>query len=151
MFKQLADKKKEVFDEDIIAIVEEQIAGAPEMWKLNSFSVTSGNTVVPKATVELKIKNKVVSAESSGDGPVDACFKAVDKSSGVKPKLLNYSLQALTKGKDAQGEVTLRMIFKGREILAKGSSTDIIEASIKAYLNGVNKISYKKAKYKARL
>ena len=151
MFKQLADKKKEVFDEDIIAIVEEQIAGAPEMWKLSSFSVTSGNNIAPKANVALKFKNKIINATSSGDGPVDACYKAVDKITHVKPKLLNYSLQALTKGKDAQGEVILRMMSKGKEILARGSSTDIIEASIKAYLSGVNKISYQQSRRKAGL
>ena len=144
MFKQLADKKKDIFDEDIIAIAEEQIAGVPEVWKLVGFAVTSGSDIAPKAAVKLKFKNKLFNAVSSGDGPVDACYKAVDKITKIKPKLLNYSLQALTKGKDAQGEVSLGMKFKGENLLARGSSTDIVEASIKAYLNGITKISYKK-------
>lgn len=138
-FKQLADKKKNIFDDDLMAIVEEEIRIIKPLWQPVSFQVDSGTQIIPKATVRLKCRNKSFAESSSGDGPVDACFKAVDKITGVKGELLDYRLEAVTRGKDALGEVSLRIKLKTRIYSGRGSSTDIIEASILAYLNAVNK------------
>jgi len=138
-FKELADKKKEIFDDDLMTIVEEGIAVAKPVWQLEGFQVNSGTNLAPKATVTLKNKGKALSAESSGDGPVDACFKAADKIIGIKGELLDYRLEAVTKGKDALGQVNLKIKIKENIFAGRGSSTDIIEASILAYLNAVNK------------
>jgi len=138
-FKQLADKKKNIFDDDLITIVEDEIRIIKPLWKLISFRVDSGTEVEPKASVRLKAKLKSFEGLSSGDGPVDACFKAIDKITGARVELLDYRLEAVTRGKDAIGEVNLRVKFKDRIFSGRGSSTDIIEASILAYLNSVNK------------
>jgi 2-isopropylmalate synthase len=143
-FKKLADKKKEIFDEDLIAIVQDSERTVAEKYHLESLEVTSGNKIVPKATVKLKYKKKVIESASTGDGPVDACYKAIDKAIGIKGKLLNYSLRAITGGKDALGDVTVRVKTKGEVLTGRGSSTDIIEASAKAYLNAINRLMYKK-------
>ena len=138
-FKKLADKKKEVFDEDLATIVEDEIGTAREVYRLVSFYVLSGNKVTPSATVTLKYKGKNMVANSTGDGPVDACYKAVEKIAGVKPRLMAYNLNAVTAGKDALGEVSVRMKVISKVVNGRGSSTDIIEASLKAYLNALNK------------
>jgi 2-isopropylmalate synthase len=139
-FKALADKKKTIFDDDLISIVEDEIKLIKPVWKLESFAITSGTLVTPVAEVKLKYKNKVSSAKSSGDGPVDACYKAIDKITGTKCELQDYRIEAVTKGKDALGEVGIKLKAKGRTVTARGSSTDIIEASVRAYINALNKI-----------
>jgi len=139
-FKALADKKKNIFDEDLISIVEDETKLIKPIWKLESFTINSGTNIAPIAQVSLKYKNKILSAKSSGDGPVDACFKAVDKVTGTKCELQDYRIEAVTKGKDALGEVSLKLKAKGRVVSARGSSTDIIESSIRAYINAFNKI-----------
>jgi 2-isopropylmalate synthase len=139
-FKQLADKKKEVFDDDLIALVEGEIVAIKPIWRLESFAINSGTKIIPAAEVVLKYKNRVLSARSSGDGPVDACFKAIDKITGIKGELQDYRIEAVTKGKDALGEVSLKLKAKGKVVTARGSSTDIIEASLRAYINALNKI-----------
>ncbi len=139
-FKKLADKKKEVFDEDLATIVEDEISAIPEIYRLVSFYISSGNKVTPSASVTLKHKGKDLRADSTGDGPVDACYKALEKIAGVKPRLLGYNLNAVTAGKDALGEVSVRMRVGKRIVNGRGASTDVIEASLKAYLNALNKI-----------
>ncbi|MFH1458544.1 MAG: 2-isopropylmalate synthase [Candidatus Omnitrophota bacterium] len=139
-FKELADKKKNVFDEDLIAVVEDEIKLIKPLWKLEGFEVNSGTKITPSATVTLKYRNKPLSAKSSGDGPVDACFKAIDKITGMKAELQDYRIEAVTKGKDALGEVGLKLKAKGKVVTSRGSSTDIIEASVRAYVNALNKI-----------
>jgi 2-isopropylmalate synthase len=139
-FKALADKKKNIFDEDLITIVEDEFKLVKAIWKLENFAIHSGTNVVPTAEVSLKCKNQLLSAKSTGDGPVDACFKAIDKITGIKGELQDYHIEAVTKGKDALGEVGLKLKAKGKVVTARGSSTDIIEASIRAYLNALNKI-----------
>ncbi|MFC1576092.1 2-isopropylmalate synthase [Candidatus Omnitrophota bacterium] len=138
-FKKLADKKKEIFDEDLATIVEDELGTIAEVYKLVSFYILSGNKVTPSASITLKYKGKTLVANSTGDGPVDACYKAVEKIAGVKPKLLNYNLNAVTSGKDALGEVSVRMKIEKKEVNGRGSSTDVVEASLKAYLNALNK------------
>lgn len=138
-FKQLADKKKNIFDDDLMIIVENEIRIIKPLWQLMNFQVNSGTAIAPKASVRLKNKGRVIEGLSSGDGPVDACFKAIDKIIGIKGELLDYRLEAVTRGKDALGEVNLKIKLKNRIFSGRGSSTDIIEASVLAYLNAVNK------------
>ncbi|MDP8234107.1 MAG: 2-isopropylmalate synthase [Candidatus Saelkia tenebricola] len=139
-FKKLADKKKEIFDDDIIAIVEEGIEKAPKVWSFVYVHTVTGSSTVPTATVKLKKDNKIHEDAACGDGPIDACYNTIDRIIGFQPKLLNYNLKAVTSGRDALGEVTVRLKHKNKEIVGRGTSTDIIEASTKAYLNAVNKI-----------
>lgn len=139
-FKALADKKKNIFDDDLIAIVEDETKQIKPVFTLESFEINSGTKIQPKAKVSLKYKNKIYSASSIGDGPVDACFKAIDKITATKCELQDYRIEAVTKGKDAQGEVILKLKAKGRTVTSRGSSTDIIESSVRAYINALNKI-----------
>jgi len=146
-FKDLADKKKEVFDEDLLAIVEEELASVPETYTLDYFNIKRGRNVPPQATIKVLKHKKAEEETSSGDGPVDACYKAVDKITGLKFELLDYSLKSTTGGKDALGEVAIRIKpDSGNEVSGRGASTDIIEASIRAYLNAVNKFLFARQK-----
>lgn len=140
-FKQLADKKKDIFDDDLMVIVENEINKITRpVWELDGFKVTSGTDIAPKAEVRLKKRNKIISGVSTGDGPVDACFKVIDKITGIKVKLQNYRLEAVTSGKDALGEVSLELIYKGKAFSGRNSSTDIVEASVRAYLDAINRV-----------
>ncbi len=139
-FKQLADKKKEVFDEDLTAIVEEELPAVHETYKLAYVHTASGSDTVPTATIRLTRDGKELQDAACGDGPVDACYKTIDRLTGVSPELVDYSLHAVTKGKDALGEVVVKLRHHGVEVTGRGTSTDIIEASAKAYLNAVNKL-----------
>lgn len=146
-FKDLADKKKEVFDEDLLAIVEDEIISVPETYKISGFEYKSGKDVEPYAAIELTKGDIIKKESSSGDGPVDACYKAIEKITGLKFSLLDYSLKSTTSGKDALGEVSVRVASSaGVEVSGRGASTDIIEASAKAYVNAVNKILFTKAR-----
>ena len=140
LFKQLADKKKEVFDDDLLVLAEEGTKGRPKVYDLVSVRVNTGTDIPPEAILKIKYKKKVLEAKSSGDGPVDACFKAIDKITGVKSRLYDYRLEAVTSGKDALGEVSLKLTVKNKTVSGRSSSTDIIEASVRAYLDAVNKI-----------
>lgn len=149
-FKDLADKKKSVYDEDIEALIEEKIATAQEVYQLTYLHTSAGTTTLPTATLKLK-KGEVESSEAAtGDGPVDAVFNAIDRATGFKGKLENYALKALTQGRDAQGEVTVTVAINGDEAHGRGVSTDVIEASAKAYLNAVNKLLLKHKTKSAR-
>ena len=141
-FKKLADKKKEVFDDDLVALVEEETREKRKIYELVSAQVTTGTDIIPEATVKIKYRKNISEAKSTGDGPVDACFKAADKIIGIKGELQDYRLEAVTRGKDAIGEVALKIKIGGRMFSGRGSSTDIIEASILAYLNAVNKYAF---------
>ncbi|MDD5156165.1 MAG: 2-isopropylmalate synthase [Candidatus Omnitrophica bacterium] len=139
-FKELADKKKEIFDDDLRIIAEDEIRVVKPVWQLVSFQVNAGTQVKPQARVALKKKMKTFIGESSGDGPVDACFKAIDKVTGFKVKLEDFRLEAVTSGKDALGHASLRLKSKDITASGHGSSTDIIEASVRAYISALNKI-----------
>ena len=143
-FKVLADKKKEIFDEDLETIVDEETSKIPEEFSLAHFYISSGDQVKPKAEITLKTHGRNIESGSTGDGPVDACYKAIDKATGMTGKLLDYQIRSITSGKDALGEVAVKILSKGTVVSGRGSSTDIIEASIKAYLAAVNKLAYKK-------
>jgi 2-isopropylmalate synthase len=139
-FKALADKKKYVFDDDLISLMEEERSQGPEAFTLEYLNTTSGTGIVPTATLRVRKHGEVVQEAACGDGPVDAAYKAIDKIAGVKAKLLDYGLHSVSSGKDAQGEVTVKVQQDGLVVTGKGTSTDIIEASVKAYLNALNKI-----------
>ncbi|MBT9148034.1 2-isopropylmalate synthase [candidate division NPL-UPA2 bacterium Unc8] len=145
-FKELADKKKEVFDEDLETIVQGEISTIPEVFHLKYIHVTSGSQTVPTATVKLEKKEEVFEDAACGDGPVDAAYRTIDRITGVKGELLDYSLRAVTSGKDALGEVTVRIREGSNTVTGRGSSTDIIEASARAYLKAINKIVLLKEK-----
>jgi len=139
-FKQLADKKKEIFDEDIMALAEEETRyQKSKQYELVSLKVTTGTQVIPQAQVQMLCGKKNKSAQSCGDGPVDACYKAVDKITGKTVRLVNYELEAITKGKDAQGLVRVEIMVNKGVFSGKGASTDILEASVKAYIDALNK------------
>jgi 2-isopropylmalate synthase len=146
-FKTLADLKKEVFDEDLDAIVaDEEVMKGEEKFKLSHITVTCGSFAVATATVQMEIEGKPVRTAELGDGPVDATLKAIKKLTKSKAKLMQYNVGAITSGTDAQGEVTVRLSDGDRTVIGRGSSTDIIEASAKAYIHGLNRLNYKKEK-----
>ncbi|VAX18339.1 2-isopropylmalate synthase, partial [hydrothermal vent metagenome] len=140
-FKILADKKKEIFDEDLQSIVGEEISSSSvnKVFELVHLQTSSGTNTVPTATVSLKKGDKVTTDSSIGDGPVDATYKAIERITGIKGKLMSYNIRSVTLGKDAVGEVTLRARIGNEMYAGKGSSTDVIEASAKAWLTAINR------------
>ena len=143
-FKTVADKKKEVFDEDIETIIAEEILRLPDRYVLDFLSITSGTHLIPTATVQLTKDGKTLKEAQFGDGPVDAAFRAIRASSGSKTKLLRFEVSAITSGSDAQGEVSVRLQEGEHTALGQGASTDILVASAKAYVNAMNKLEYLK-------
>jgi 2-isopropylmalate synthase len=139
-FKDLADKKKEIFDEDLISIMKDEIAHVPETYVLDYLHIISGTGVIPSATVRLKKEEQLFQDSGVGDGPVDAVLNAIDAITGLKGRLQDYQLRAVTSGKDALGEVSVKVDFDGTVVPGKGSSTDVIEASARAYLNALNRL-----------
>ncbi|MFO0911271.1 MAG: 2-isopropylmalate synthase [Isosphaeraceae bacterium] len=143
-FKTLADKKKEVYDEDLIVLVEKHLEGGPAPWQLISLHTTAGTCVLPTATGAIRRPDgEVVQDAAIGDGPVDAIFKAVERVTGVHANLREFVVRSVTAGKDAQGEVTLELEVESddRSFRGRAASTDIIEASAEAYVNAVNAIA----------
>ncbi len=152
-FKVLADQKKEVFDEDIEAIVADEVLRIElqEKYKLINLNVCSGTEVVPTAELEIMVGKKCIKEKGQGDGPVDAVYKTIATITKTKSILMKYSVNAITGGTDAQGEVTVRLREGDHIVLGQGAHTDIIVASAKAYINALNKLEYKKMKRKERL
>lgn len=145
-FLQLADKKKEVFDEDLLALVAEESKDVTETFHLEYFQVLSGNQAVPTATIGLKRDDQIVREASVGDGPVDAAYKAIDKIVQLPLQLVDYSLRGVTGGKDAMGEVVVHVSENGQKIVGRAASTDVIEASIRAYVDAINRVLFLKEK-----
>jgi 2-isopropylmalate synthase len=140
-FKALADKKKEVFDEDVEALVDEQLEISASLWELVGLQVTAGRSTVPTATVTLRDSTgETVTDASVGDGPVDAIYSALQRLTGVQANVTDYRIRAVTKGKDAQGEVQVELEHADRKIRGRGLSTDILEASALAYLAAINRL-----------
>lgn len=139
-FKDLADKKKTVLDKDIEAIVGEKVSEVEEVYQLESFQINSGNKVIATATVNLVKNGRSFTEAATGDGPVNAAFNAIERTVGFGLELQDYSLKGVTEGADALGEATVRVIRDGRIYVGRGVSTDIIEASVKAYLNAINRV-----------
>jgi 2-isopropylmalate synthase len=140
-FKALADKKKEVFDEDLEALVDDQLELSAGLWELVQLQVVSGSTTIPTATVVLRDSNgDTVRDAADGDGPVDAIYSAIQRLTGIKVNLTDYRIRAVTRGKEAQGEVQIELDHNGRKIRGRGLSTDILEASARAYLAAINRL-----------
>ncbi|PKM80512.1 MAG: 2-isopropylmalate synthase [Firmicutes bacterium HGW-Firmicutes-14] len=144
-FKELADKKREIKDEDLAAIVENEVLTVPETYVLDYLHISSGTSVIPTATLRLTGEGEILEEAACGDGPVDAIYKAIDKITGITCTLQLYNLHAVTGGKDALGEVTVKILPNSgnkKTFLGRGVSTDVLEASAKAYLNAVNKVVF---------
>jgi 2-isopropylmalate synthase len=140
-FKDLADKKSEIFDEDLHALVSDEfVKEAAEHYKLAYLQVASQTGERPHAIITLSAGGNEQRAESDGGGPVDAAFKAIEQIVNSEAELLLYSVNNITSGTDAQGEVTVRLSKGGRIVNGQGADTDIVVASAKAYLNGLNKL-----------
>ncbi|MBU4344836.1 MAG: 2-isopropylmalate synthase [Desulfobacteraceae bacterium] len=144
-FKELADKKKDIVDEDLEVIVTEGILRTADIFCLEYLHVISGTTVLPMASVKLTINGRTVQGAGYGNGPIDAAFNTIAKLTGTRSELLRFSVSALTGGTDAQGEVTVRLNEDGLIALGRGADPDIITASAKAYINGLNRLEYLKA------
>ena len=140
-FKELADKKHEIYDDDLQALVTEaSTAAEQEQIRLVALKVCSETGETPNASVTVEVDGAEQSAQSVGGGPVDASFKALENIFNSGSELLLYSVNNITSGTDAQGEVTVRLKKDGRIVNGQGADTDIVIASAKAYINALNKI-----------
>jgi len=144
-FKELADKKKVVQDADLEVLLQHKAVQVPEIYKLDRFVINTGNTITATASVRLikqNGENQVIEEVSTGDGPIDAAFKAIDKIAGVTFTLEDYSIRSVTEGQDAQGEAYVKIRSGSRLYTGKGVSTDVFEASVLSYVNAINKMIY---------
>jgi 2-isopropylmalate synthase len=139
-FLEIADKKKEVFDEDIAAIISDEIRVVEHVYQLEHLRVVIDTDSAPTASVKVKAKGQIKEATATGDGPVDAAYEAIREATGQSPKLENYSIRAVTGGKEALGEATVKITEEGKIYIGRGVSTDIIEASGKAYIDAINRM-----------
>ncbi|WLT30217.1 2-isopropylmalate synthase [Geothrix sp. PMB-07] len=142
LFTKLSDQKKEIFDEDLLAIVRDGLTHIPETFKLRALQATAGTSMWATALVTLASEEGEHTETAMGDGPVNAVFAAVDKLTGLKGRLLDFRIHAITGGADAVGEVFIQVEFDGVAHGGKGASTDIVEASVRAYLNATNKVLF---------
>lgn len=150
-FLEIADKKKEVFDDDIAAIINDEIHVTVEhIYQLEYLHVSSGTGTLPTASVKIKVRDKVKLAAAFGDGPVDAAYEAIREATGLSPKLESYSIKAVTGGKEALGEAIVKISEEGRTFIGRGVSTDIIEASAKAYVDAINRMVSAQTKTEGR-
>jgi 2-isopropylmalate synthase len=140
-FLAVADKKREVFDEDLIAILHDEIHPVPEIYRLEYLQIYSGTSAIPTATVRLRIGDEIRQGAGIGDGPVDATCKAISEVTRTSATLVSYEIRAVTSGTEAMGEVTVQLDDKGRRVMGRGASTDVIEASAKAFIDGLNKLA----------
>ncbi|MGA2070455.1 MAG: 2-isopropylmalate synthase [Sedimentisphaerales bacterium] len=147
-FLQVADKKKEVFDEDLVAIIDDEVHAVEHTFTLEYLRVLIETGNAPTAAVKIKTKGEVKEAQADGDGPVDAAYNAIREATGFSPKLESYSIRAVTSGKEALGEATVKIKTDGRTFVGRGISTDIIEASAKAYIDAINRMVGKAGKEK---
>ena len=140
-FLAVADKKQEVFDEDLVAIVHDEIHPVPDVYRLEYMHIYSGTSAIPTATVRVRVKDEVREGAAIGDGPVDAVYKAISEVTKNTAKLVRYEIRAVTSGTEAMGEVTVQLEQGGRKMMGRGASTDVIEASAKAYVDGLNRLA----------
>jgi len=146
-FKDLADVKKDVYDEDIIAIVDDAVIRTNDIINLEKLEVLCGTEQQPpKASMTLNVDGEKKLAEMTGDGPVDAIFKGIKQLTGMEPHLQLYQVHAVTQGTDAQAEVTVRLEEDGKTVNGQGADTDTMVASARAYINALNKLLVKREK-----
>jgi 2-isopropylmalate synthase len=147
-FVEIADKKKEIFDEDVAAIINDEVRVVEKVFDLEYLHVACGTGTLPTASVKMKVRGELKVAAACGDGPVDAAYEAIREATGLSPKLVDYSIRAVTSGKEALGEANVKITEAcpepsrrdGRTFLGRGVSTDIIEASAKAYVDAINRM-----------
>ncbi|MHC4201249.1 MAG: alpha-isopropylmalate synthase regulatory domain-containing protein, partial [Planctomycetota bacterium] len=142
--KRLADRKKNVFDADLEAIIRDEVGSVEEIFSLEGFQVMTGKGLTPMATVALHVggpEGEVATDASAGDGPVSAIFTAVDRITGLTGELLEYRIEAVTGGREALGEVHIIVRFDGEDVPGRGASPDVLEASALAYLQAVNRVA----------
>ncbi len=150
-FKELADRKREIFDEDLHALVSNELGTkVAEQYKFVSLKVETETGEAPRAAIVFNDQGREQHAESGGSGPVDAAFKAIESIATSGAELELYSVNAITSGTDSQGEVTVRLSRDGRIVNGQGADTDIIVASAKAYLSALNKLASKQERVKAQ-
>jgi 2-isopropylmalate synthase len=140
-FLRVADRKQEVYDSDLDAIVHDEIRPAPVAYTLEYLHVSSGTGIIPTATVRLTVGTGAAEGSACGDGPVDAVYKAIAAATGVPARLVDYQIHAVTGGTEAMGQVTVHLAHSDVEVIGRGASTDIVEASGKAYIDGLNRIT----------
>jgi 2-isopropylmalate synthase len=138
-FCVIADRKKEVFDDELIAIVEQGDGGFVEEYHLEGLHVSTGTALRPTATVELRRAEERLVDSAIGDGPVDAVYKAMERITGMVGKLTEYTLKSVSLGHDAVGEAFVRVMFDGVQFNGRAVSTDVITGSAKAYLEAMNR------------
>lgn len=145
-FKDLADRKKTVFDEDLVSLVETEVIykSVPEHFRLEELVVLTGTMVKPSATVKLKVGEDIKNTSSFGDGPIDATYKAITSLAHSKCKLLKFSVSSITGGTEALGEVAVRLEDEGNIVTGQGVDSDIVTASARAYINGLNRLKFAK-------
>jgi 2-isopropylmalate synthase len=147
-FKELADVKKEIFDEDLEAVVHEELYRIDEKYRLVYLNVVSGNVAIPTATMQMEVNRELVQDAGFGVGPVDATFAAIRKITKTNYHLLRYVVNAVTGGTDAQGETTVQLQYNGKSVVGRGADPDVIVASAKAYINALNRLEYLKTNMK---
>ena len=141
-FKELADRKKDVSDLDLRALVEVDTFDIPNEYEFDTFVINSGNRMTATAVVKLQHEGNTLEEAATGDGPVDAAFNAVERCIGESFTLEDYIVRSVTGGKDAQGEVIVKLDKNGKKARGRGLSTDVVEASVKAYVDAINKYYY---------
>jgi 2-isopropylmalate synthase len=139
-FLLIADKKQEVYDEDLIAILHDELHGAEETVHLEYLHIYSGTSAIPTATVRLTVNGERREAAGIGDGPVDAVYRAISTAAGTTAQLVSYEIRSVTSGTEAMGEATVQLEQDGHRVVGRAASTDIIEASARAYLDGLNRL-----------
>jgi 2-isopropylmalate synthase len=139
LFCAIADQKKEVFDDDLEAILEAGVSSTEEVYHLTNLQITSGTNLRPTATVELKQNDQDYIDSATGDGPVDAAYKAIERITGITGKLTEYSIKSVHSGHDAIGEVFVRVEFDNLLYNGRAASTDVITGSVNAYLEALNR------------
>ncbi len=142
LFTRLADRKKEVFEEDLLAIVQDGLREIPETFTLRLVQSLAGNPKVASATVVLQRGEDVIVQSATGDGPVAAAYEAIDRITGLQGSLADYTIHSITQGSDAVGEVFVHVDFDGQKFTGRAASTDVVDASTRAYLHAVNKALY---------
>ncbi len=147
-FLEVADKKTEVFDEDLAVLIGDEIRSVEEAYELKYLHVACGTGTLPTASVRVKTESGIKQAAACGDGPIDAAYEAIRQATGQNPELHSYSIRAVTGGKEAMGEASVKILdANGNPVMGRGVSTDIIEASAKAYMDAINReISRAKSK-----
>jgi 2-isopropylmalate synthase len=145
-FKAVADVKKEMFDEDLEAILMDEVLRIPNTYELLSLGAMSGSKTLPTSSVRMRVNDEELTGCAIGVGPIDATFRAIAQLTKTGSRLLYFAVSSITGGTDAQGEVMVRLDDHGTVVLGKGADPDIVTAAAKAYLNGLNRLEYLKKK-----